>query len=146
MFVLDTNILSAFAPGRAEREASVASAWLIANGYGVFLSVVTIAEIRAGIEKLKRRGGHGKASALEEWLATIEVSYGSRILPIDLRVAHEIGRLTDISMASGPRGEFTDIAIAATAKIHDLGVATRNMRHFKPLGIDCVDPFEGKLG
>lgn len=80
-----------------------------------------------------------KARRLTEWLDSIEYLYTERVLPFDLKCAHAAGQILDEARAHQPG--FEDIAIAATARTHDLVVLTRNMRHFEPLGVRAVDPF-----
>lgn len=139
MYLVDTNVISALAPTKASTSEDLAG-WLDRQGDKLFLSVVTAAEIISGIARAERMGAEAKASRLREWWETIEHLYASRLLPIDLRVAHLAGLLLDGTRAHDPG--FEDIAIAATAKVHGLTVLTRNLRHFRPLGVTAVDPFE----
>jgi hypothetical protein len=112
-----------------------------ASSDGLFLSVVTAAEVEAGVAKAFREGSKAKAEALAEWWAAIEHLYGERILPVDLAVARAAGRLRDEGRAAGRTPDFADLAIAATARVHGLTILTRNVRHFAPLGVPLVDPF-----
>jgi predicted nucleic acid-binding protein len=69
-------------------------------------------------------------------------SYSDRVLAFDLTAARIAGTLLDLAVAAGRHPGFPDVAIAATAKAHDLVVLTRNMRHFAPLGVAALNPFE----
>jgi hypothetical protein len=68
--------------------------------------------------------------------------YGDRILPFDLAAARIAGALSDVARSRGSTPGFADIAIAATAHCRGLTLLTRNTRHFAPLGLPAVNPFE----
>ncbi|MER2533817.1 MAG: type II toxin-antitoxin system VapC family toxin [Rhizobiaceae bacterium] len=138
MFLVDTNVISALAPSKRETSRPVAE-WLDAASSRLFLSVVSAAEIRAGIAKAKREGAVTKARRLTEWWDSIEYLYAGKLLPFDLTCARMAGQILDDARAHRPG--FEDIAIAATARTLDLTVLTRNLRHFEPLGVRAVDPF-----
>ncbi|TDR94604.1 type II toxin-antitoxin system VapC family toxin [Enterovirga rhinocerotis] len=138
MFLVDTNVVSALAPSKRVTERRVVD-WLDRAGSHLFLSVISAAEIASGISKAEREGATTKARMLTEWWQSIEHLYAPQILPFDLRCAHAAGRIADGARAHRPG--FEDIAIAATAQVHDLAVLTRNTRHFEPLGVRVLDPF-----
>lgn len=140
MYLVDTNVISALAPTKGSRDRYLAE-WLDQASPNLFLSVVTAAEVQSGIVKAEREGATTKARRLGEWWESIEYLYGEKILPFDLACARIAGRLLDEVRAHQPG--FEDIAIAATAKVHRLTVLTRNRRHFEPLGVPVIDPFEG---
>jgi predicted nucleic acid-binding protein len=132
MFLLDTCVLSEL---RKPHIHSNVSAWLQKNKKAeMFLSVVTIGEIEAGIAIL-RRSDLSFAASLENWLNEVVAYYGERILPITLDIARMWGNFDPAA------GSPTDKLIAATAKVHGLKVVTRNHRHFVPLGVSVVNPF-----
>lgn len=108
----------------------------------LFLSAVTIAEIEDGIAKARREGAASKAVGLAAWLETVLHLYGERVLPFDVGAARIAGVLLDRARGQGQAPGFADIIIAATAQRHQLTILTRNMRHFKPLGVPAFDPFE----
>jgi predicted nucleic acid-binding protein len=99
-------------------------------------------EVQQGIEKLKRQSNSAKAPIYEMWLVDIIEQFDERILDFDTACAKAAGQLSDRAVAIGRHPGFPDIAIAATARVHDLAILTRNIRHFQPLDIDCLDPFE----
>lgn len=139
--LLDTSVLSTLAPGRAEALTLVGEQ-LRSHAGSNYFSVVTITEIQAGIEKLRRAGSTDRAEKLSIWLTTLVAVYGNRVLQIDNEIAFESGILADRATAIGRYPGIPDILIAATAKIRDLTLSTRNGRHFEPLGISWNDPFE----
>lgn len=138
MFLVDTNVVSALAPSKRGTAEQLLE-WLDEASSRLFLSVISAAEIQSGIAKTKREGATTKARQLTEWWESIEYLYGSKLLPFDLECAHAAGQILDDARAHQPG--FEDIAIAATARVHNLVVLTRNLRHFEPLGVRSVDPF-----
>jgi predicted nucleic acid-binding protein len=139
MFLIDTNVISALAPSK-RRDSDALVEWLDRASPRLFLSVISAAEVRSGIAKAEREGATTKARKLIEWWESIEYLYADKLLPFDLRCAHVAGQILDDARAHQPG--FEDIAIAATARVHDLVLLTRNLRHFKPLGVQSVDPFK----
>jgi toxin FitB len=140
-YLVDTNIISALAPTRKERSAALAD-WLDAASDDIYLSVVTAAEIRAGIAKATREGAWRKAAALKLWWDAVEHLYGNRLLAFDLRAAAIAGRLMDAAKGAGRAPGFADVAIAATAQAHGLAILTRNTKHFDQFGGALLNPFE----
>lgn len=138
MFLVDTNVISALAPSKRENAEDIVD-WLDQAGPRLFMSVISAAEIKAGIAKAEREGATTKAYRLKQWWESIEYLYAEKLLPFDLRCAHVAGTVIDMARAHQPG--FEDIAIAATARVHGLVVLTRNLRHFQPLGVHAVDPF-----
>ena len=143
MYLVDTNVISALAPSKHGREVALIH-WLDQASDDLFLSVVTAAEVRAGITKAEREQSREKAERLQAWWQRIEYLYGQKILPFDLRCAHAAGGIIDAARAHQPG--FADIAIAATAKAHGLTILTRNIRHFAPLGVPVHDQFQSLPG
>jgi predicted nucleic acid-binding protein len=107
------------------------------TGRPVYLSVVTIGELRRGVEIVRHRGDNTQASLLDRWLANLTERFAESILPVDEEVAQIWGRLR----VPNPENPL-DKLIAATALIHNLTVVTRNVRHFDRLGVDVLDPFD----
>src|SRR5207249_3825768 len=102
----------------------------------MYLSVLVVGEIRRGIDVIRRRDAR-KAAALEHWLRRLIVDHGERLLPIDLAIADEWGRLS--AARSSP---VIDTLLAATARVHGLTLATRNVRDIAWTGVSFVNPFE----
>jgi predicted nucleic acid-binding protein len=134
-YLVDTNVISVAAPTAA------VIAWMDAQSSALFLSAVTIAEIADGIAKAKREGATRKASGLSAWLRALLHLYGDRVLPFDVPTAEIAGALSDLARGRGHAPGFADIAVAATARRHDLTILSRNGRHFTPLDVAVVDPF-----
>jgi toxin FitB len=144
LYLVDTNILSATAPGKVTHQAL--AQWMDAHSEALRLSVVTITEIEDGIAKAKRQGATRKANDLADWLESVVHLYSDQILPIDIGVAREAGRLLDTARGSGRDPGLADMLIAATARIHRLTLLTRNVRDFDGYGVEVVDPFGGMGG
>lgn len=140
-YLLDTSVLSAFAPGRPAADSAFAE-WIGARHDRFYLSTITIVEIEQGIRKLKRAGGVARADKLSEWLDTTLTIFGDRILPVDAAVARTAGAMADAAIADGKYPGLADILIAATARAHHATILTRNGKHFAALAIAFADPFE----
>jgi len=108
----------------------------------LFLSAVTIAEIADGVAKAKREGAQRKASGLSAWLRTVLHLYGDRVLAFDSPTAEVAGALADLARGRGHSPGFADVAIAATARKHDLTILSRNERHFVQMDAAVIDPFK----
>ena len=135
-YLLDTNIISKFAPDRTPPSDPV-RAWFHAHGEAdaLFLSAMSIAEVENGMRKLYRRGGTERAKRLAAWLDFITESFGDRILPMDTVVARIVGALEDEAEAKGRHPGLGDLIIAGTARAYGLTVITENLRHFEPLNV-----------
>ena len=140
MYLVDTNVVSAAAPGRAHRSPALVS-WMDRHAESLFLSVVSVTEMARGIAKQRRAGSHARAARLHDWLELLLHLYDGQVLPFDVAAARVAGQLDDRAQALGAAPGFADIAIAATASSRGLTVLTRNLRHFEPLGVVAVDPF-----
>ncbi|WP_245447402.1 PIN domain-containing protein [Methylobacterium sp. 17Sr1-1] len=99
----------------------------------LYLSAVTIAEIREGVCKLRRKSATARADTFDAWLSSLLDVFGDRVLPFGIGEAEATGTLGDSAVGIGRHPGFADIAIAATAKVHGLVLVTENLRHFEPL-------------
>ena len=115
MYLVDTNVLSAGAPGRRERSAALVE-WMDARSREPFLSAVTVAETSDGIANSRRTGSASRAAGLGDWLELMLHLYGERILPFDVPSARLAGEPMDGARAAGRAPGFADVAIAATAQ------------------------------
>jgi predicted nucleic acid-binding protein len=140
-YLLDTNVVSAFAPARPEPSTEFRQ-WLEAHSDELFLSVVSIVEIEAGVRKIRRKGNRKRAEQLAAWLDDVLENYGDHVLPLDVAAGRLAGAITDRVRAAGKSPGFSDIAIAAIAAQRDLVVLTANARHFGATGVPHVNPFE----
>jgi toxin FitB len=139
VYLVDTDVISAGAPSRRRASAALIL-WIDRNSDRLFLSTITVAEIADGIAKARREGARRKATDLAGWLEAVLHLYGDRILPFDVAAARVAGALSDRARSKGQNPGFPDLAIAATAVIHQLTVLTGNLRHFKPLGVAAHNP------
>ncbi len=134
-FLLDTNVIAELRKG-ARANARVRAWFSDLDSDAIVLSVLTIGEIRRGVDNLRRRDPRS-ARALERWLRRLVIEHHERILPVDLTTAEEWGRLNvpdPIPVVDG--------FLAATAKIHGLTLATRNVKDVGRTGVPLVNPFE----
>lgn len=138
---MDTSVLSAFAPGRPPLPVETAE-WMRSNADLMFIPSLALQELRKGIAKLDRAGGHERAAQLLSWLEGLLEAYRERILDIDSAVALTAGLMEEEAIAIGRNPGLADILIGATAKTHSLRLLTANTRHFEPLAVDCLDPFK----
>lgn len=134
MYLLDTNVVSELR--RLKPHQGVVN-WINAvPAEQLFMSAVTVGEIQSGIEITRERDAP-RAAALQEWLAQIVAS--ASVLPMDALAFQEWARIAHRK----PKALQQDAMIAATAKIHGLTVATRNVRDFKEFDVKLVNPFKG---
>ena len=106
----------------------------------VFLSVITFAELRHGIERLPT--GKRKKQ-LDEWLkAELPLRFEQRILPVDGAVADEWGRLVARHESLGRPIHAVDAIIGATAQVHALTLVTRNASDFEASVKSIVNPWK----
>ncbi|HEY1679929.1 MAG TPA: type II toxin-antitoxin system VapC family toxin [Candidatus Sulfotelmatobacter sp.] len=131
-YLLDTNVVSEL---RKPRPHGGVVAWLnTLRPEQIFLSAVTIGELQAGVERT-RGNDAGKAREIENWLVEVEASLAT--LPMDSACFREWARL----MAGKPAELIEDAMIAATARVHQLEVATRNERDFEVFPVATFNPF-----
>lgn len=139
-FLLDTCVLSETV--RPRPEPGVLK-WLDSQDEArLFVSVLTLGEIHKGIGKLE---DGPRKSQLAEWVdQALLPRFGRRVLPIDAAVASAWGRMTGQSERGGTPLPVIDGLLGATARVHDLAVVTRNVKHFEGLGISVIDPWAGE--
>lgn len=133
-YLLDTNIISEVRKG-SRCNPRVAS-WFAGLGDGdIYLSVLVFGEIRKGIERARSTNPE-RSAPLEAWLADLKGLFADRVLPVDQAVADEWGRMSARRSVS-----TVDALLAATARVHRLKLATRNVSDVADLGADIFDPF-----
>lgn len=103
--------------------------------YAQFISVISIGEIRFGVERLPAGGSKVR---LQTWLADVTAMFAGRILPVDLTVCERWGYMR---AELGRSLSVSDALIGATALVHGLAVATRNEHHFATFGVRVVNPW-----
>lgn len=104
----------------------------------VFLSVITMGELRSGISILPQGR---KRTALESWFTILQDEYLDRVLPIDMDIARVWGDLAAQVRRNGQELAPVDGLIAATALRHGMTIMTRNTRHFASSGVPLIDPW-----
>ena len=138
MYLVDTNIVSEIR--KKERSNKGVRAFFrqaVKSDIDLYLSVVTIGELRRGVEIVRHRGDVAQAASLEAWLTAVLNEFAQNILPVDEDIGQLWGRLRV------PHPEHAlDKLIAATGLIHDLTVVTRNVDDFSPTGVRVLNPFD----
>jgi predicted nucleic acid-binding protein len=133
-YLLDTNVLSEW---RKNPPNSGVQDWFSrVHLDDVFLSVVTIGEIRRGIAKLRKRNDHRQAMMYESWLTTVKSRFSDRLVPVTLDVAEAWGQID-----SGQPLQVPDALIAATVQAHGWTLVTRNAKDFEHTGMRVLNPF-----
>jgi predicted nucleic acid-binding protein len=137
MYLFDTNVVSELRKGeRADPGVPGLARDLDARDARVYVSVVTLGELRRGVDLLRHRGDTPQAERLEGWLGVVLDGYGDRVPDFGREEALLWGRLRC------PHAENAlDKQIAATALINDLTLVTRNARHFSATGVALLNPF-----
>ena len=139
MYLLDTNVVSELRK-RDRCDENVAAWYTGVSDDELFLSVLVLGEIRRGIERIRDRDPH-QCAALEHWLQNVTLRYAHRVLPIDERVSDVWGQFYYIRNVP-----VVDGLLAATAKVHNLTLVTRNIQDVQGLGVDLLNPFSPKMG
>jgi len=133
-FLLDTNVISEVRRSRAD--PNVLRFFAKADTAGLFLSVISLGEIRKGVAR-QNRSNPVAAARLAAWSDGLAPMFEDRILPIDLQIASLWGNLS--SSRSLP---VVDTLIAATAIVHGLVLVTRNIGDFAFTGLGLINPWE----
>jgi len=133
-YLIDTNVVSELRKGR-RCDPGVASWFAEVSSDEIYLSALTLGEIRKGIENIRRRDVPA-AEALDAWFRELEESYSDRILTVDQAIAEQWGRFN----VPDPL-PVLDSLLAATASVHGLTLVTRNLHDVERTGVDCLNPF-----
>lgn len=137
MYLIDTNVISEARKGtNANHGVRTFFNRIKRERTAVFLSAVTVGELRRGVELIRHRGDERQAKTLERWLHRALSGYGEYVLPLDAEAAQIWGKLR----APHPQ-HVLDKQIAATALLHGLTVVTRNDRDFAATGVPVFNPF-----
>jgi predicted nucleic acid-binding protein len=138
MYLVDTNVISEIRKrDRADKGVVAFFRKASRDDADLYLSVVTIGEIRRGVELIRHRGDKPQATRLENWLDDVLLEFGPHVLAVD----EEIGQLWGRLRVPHPEHAL-DKLIAATALIHDLTVVTRNVDDFAGTGNRVLNPFD----
>lgn len=138
MFLLDTNVVSELRKARAGRADKNVTAWASsAPAASMFVSVITIQELEIGVLLAERRDP-SQGGLLRRWLEEqVLPAFVERIIPVDVTVTRRGAQLH----VPDPR-PVRDALIAATALVHGMSVATRNVADFAPTGVKIIDPWD----
>jgi len=136
-FLLDTNVVSEPTKPRPNHGLL---AWLASvEEESVFISTVTISELRYGVERLPRGA---RRTRLDTWLQNdLLLRLEGRVLPVDIEVADGCGRIIARAESLGHSLEARDAFIAATAQAHGLTLVTRNTSDFQPVVKSILSPW-----
>lgn len=137
MYLLDTNVISELRKQeKANRGVQQFFSKAIDQNTRLYLSVITIGELRRGVDLIRHRGDQSQADLLEAWLQRILTDYRDFILSFTATEAQVWGRLRV------PQAQHAiDKQIAATALTYDLTLVTRNVQDFDMTGIRLLNPF-----
>jgi predicted nucleic acid-binding protein len=135
-YLLDTNVISETRKSRAD--VGVIAFLSAADSAGLYLSVLTLGELRRGVAA-KRRTDIAAGDQLGVWVDGIEANFADRLLSIDAQTARLWGELS--ARRSLP---VVDTLIAATAVNHGLTLVTRNIRDIESTGVRLVDPWSAR--
>ena len=136
-FLLDTNVVSEWV--KPEPDSSVLRWFAAVDEDSVWLSVITFAEIRLGVERLKP--GRRRA-ALSSWLENdLSARFEGRIIGIGLGVADSWGRIMARSAGAGKSISAMDAFLAAIVELRGLTLVTRNTKDFEALGVPVLNPW-----
>ena len=132
LYLLDSNVISEL---RKTKPHGAVVAWFQATGSAdIGIPSIVLTELQAGAE-ITRRQDAVKASQLEQWID--EVIRKWEIVPMDSAIARECARI----MEGKSKVLFEDGLIAATARIRQLIVVTRNVKDFAHFGVQVLNPF-----
>ena len=138
MFLLDTNVVSELrkaGSGKADKRVIAWAEGIAAINF--YLSAISVLELELGILLIERRD-QLQGAMLRTWFEKqVLVTFADRIIPIDAAVARRCARLH----VPDPCSE-RDALIAASALVHGLTVATRNVDDFVPTGVEIINPWQ----
>jgi toxin FitB len=137
VYLLDTNVISETRKG-AQADPGVQAFFAESREAQtqLLLSVITLGELRRGVEVMRHRGDTDQAKMLEQWLNLMLKNYQYQLLPLEADAAQVWGRMR----LSYPENEI-DKQIAATAWVHGLTGVTRNTKPFAGTGVPLLNPF-----
>jgi toxin FitB len=133
-YLLDTNVVSELR--KRDPDPHVLAWYATVTSAELFLSVLTIGEIRLGIQRLRRKD-EPQAALLEQWLQGLHVTYRDHLVDVDADVAEEWGRLNIPDPLP-----VIDGLLAASAKVRGWTLVTRNLADLQHSGVALLNPFE----
>lgn len=137
MYLIDTNVISELRKkSNTNRGVRAFFKQVVKDKAQMFISVVTVGELRRGVELIRHRGDTRQAHQLEDWLTNLLTEHQDQILDINQDIAQLWGRLR----VPHPENALNK-QIAATALIYELAVVTRNYKDFVSTGVRVQNPF-----
>ena len=133
-YLLDTNVLSE--PRKRSPDPRVLAWFAAIDASELFVSVLTLGEIRNGVERVRRRGDTQQAEIVEQWLEGLKSDFADRFVTITLRVAERWG-----AMNAERIRPTVDGLLAATALENDLTFVTRDTHGIESTGVRVVNPW-----
>ena len=139
-WLLDTNVVSESA---RDRPAQLVIEWIRARPIDdLAISIVTLAELREGAESNRNEV---RRRRLADWIETeVSSAFHGRTLALSTYVLTDSLRLSRRLRVKGIARDASDLLIAATARVHELTLVTRNTRHFTETGVVVYDPWSNK--
>lgn len=138
MYLLDTNVISELRKqGKANIGVQQFFQSAISQDARLYISAITLGELRRGVELIRYRGDHPQADLLEAWLQAILDDYADHILDFTATEAQVWGRLR----VPNPQNAL-DKQLAATALTCGLTLVIRNVSDFVGTGVPLINPFE----
>jgi toxin FitB len=135
-FLLDTNVVSEWVKPRPN--PGILAWTTAADEDDLFLSVVSLAELRYGAERLQKGA---RRMQLEQWLDhELPLRFEGRVLPVDAAIADAWGRIVARSESTGSLISANDAYLTATAEVYSLTLVTRNVKHFTAFK-DVLNPW-----
>ena len=142
MLLLDTNVVAELRRVHSGKADPNVTRWAeTLDTAALFISTITIHELEIGVLLAERRDPQ-QGAVLREWLETLVLpAFDGRTLPVDTAVARRAAKLH----VPDPQ-PINDALIAATALVHGMTVATRNLMDFTATGVSLVNPWNGSHG
>lgn len=137
-YLIDTCVISEFTKKLPDAKAL---RWMqMRDDSELYVSSVTVGELRKGIERLPREDVRRKR--LEVWFSALVESFAGRIVPFDRDAAVAWGRVVGESLRTGRARSLIDMQIAATASVAKMTLVTRNVKDMEGVGVSVLNPFE----
>ena len=138
MYLIDTNVISEIRK-KSKANSGVRAFFSRAAQQEtcLYISVITVGELRRGVEMIRYRGDTRQADKLEKWLITLINEYSENILDFTEAEAQVWGRLRVPNYENA-----LDKQIAATALTNGLTVVSRNIDDFTGTGVKLINPFK----
>lgn len=138
MYLIDTNVISEVRKrSKANRGVWEFFQQMVDDEIELYISVITVGELRRGVSSIRHRGDVRQADQLEQWLENLLSQYQDHILDLN----SDIAQLWGVLRVPNPENAL-DKQIAATALIHDLTVVSRNEKDFVSCGVPVLNPFQ----